>query len=156
MGHGRRRASRGLPRARPAALPRSRRASCHSPHMPFAISARLMQTPAADHLQVIEDAVVAVDDAGLVTAVEAASSEAGAALLRSTATRVATPPGSMLIPGMVDLHVHDPQSPQLGTGLDLPLERWLFEHTFPLEARYADPSFARPVWADMVSTLLRH
>ena len=43
----------------------------------------------------------------------------------------------LLIPGLVDLHVHAPQWPQLGTGLDLPLERWLFEHTFPLEARYA-------------------
>ena len=115
-----------------------------------------MQTPAADHLQVVEDALVAVDDGGLITAVEAAGSEAGGALLRSTAARVATPPGSVLIPGLVDLHVHAPQWPQLGTGLDLPLERWLFEHTFPLEARYADPSFARPVWTDMVDTLLRH
>jgi guanine deaminase len=124
--------------------------------MPFVISARLMQTPAMDHLQVIEDAVVAVDDAGRITEVEAADSEAGGALLRSGAARVATPPGSVLIPGLVDLHVHAPQWPQLGTGLDLPLERWLFEHTFPLEARYADPSFARPVWTDMVATLLRH
>ena len=124
--------------------------------MPFVISARLMQTPAADRLQVIEDAVIAVDDAGLITAVEPAGSEGGGALLRSAAARLATPPGSVLIPGLVDLHVHAPQWPQLGTGLDLPLERWLFEHTFPLEARYADPSFARPVWADMVDTLLRH
>ena len=115
-----------------------------------------MQTPAADRLQVVEDAVVAVDDAGVITAVEASGSEAGSALLRSTAARVATTPGSVLIPGLVDLHVHAPQWPQLGTGLDLPLERWLFEHTFPLEARYADPSFARPVWTDMVDTLLRH
>ena len=115
-----------------------------------------MQTPAADHLQVLEDAVVAVDDEGLITAVEASGSEAGGALLRSGAARVATPPGSVLIPGLVDLHVHAPQWPQLGTGLDLPLERWLFEHTFPLEARFADPSFARPVWTDMVDTLLRH
>jgi guanine deaminase len=124
--------------------------------MPFVVSARLMQTPAADHLQVIEAAVIAVDDAGLITAVEAADSEAGAALLRSGAARVETPPGSVLIPGLVDLHVHAPQWPQLGTGLDLPLERWLFEHTFPLEARYAEPSFAGPVWTDMAGTLLRH
>ena len=124
--------------------------------MPFVVSARLMQTLASDHLQVIEHAVVAVDDGGLITAVEAADSEAGGALLRSGAARVETPPGSVLIPGLVDLHVHAPQWPQLGTGLDLPLERWLFEHTFPLEARYAEPSFAGPVWTDMVDTLLRH
>jgi guanine deaminase len=125
-------------------------------NMPFIVAARLMQTPAANRLQVIEDAVIAVDDGGLITAVETAGSEAGGALLRSTAAHVTTTPGSVLIPGLVDLHVHAPQWPQLGTGLDLPLERWLFEHTFPLEARYADPSFAHPVWTDMVDTLLRH
>ena len=43
-----------------------------------------------------------------------------------------------LLPGLVDLHVHAPQWPQLGTGLDVPLQRWLDEYTFPLEARYAD------------------
>ena len=37
-----------------------------------------------------------------------------------------------------------------------PLERWLFEYTFPLEARFADLAFARPVWADLVSGLLAH
>ncbi|MFN8632092.1 MAG: amidohydrolase family protein [Chloroflexota bacterium] len=69
---------------------------------------------------------------------------------------MAAPAGSVLLPGFVDLHVHAPQWPQLGTGLDLPLERWLFEYTFPLEARFADLAFARPVWADLVSGLLDH
>ena len=62
---------------------------------------------------------------------------------RRTASACVTPPGSVLLPGLVDLHIHAPQWPQLGTGLDLPLERWLFEYTFPLEARYADLAFAR-------------
>lgn len=62
----------------------------------------------------------------------------------------------VLLPGMVDTHLHAPQWPQLGVGLDLPLERWLFEYTFPLEARYADTAFAEEVWAHMVPSLLRH
>jgi guanine deaminase len=124
--------------------------------VPLVVSARVMQTPAPDRLQVIDDAVIAVDDAGLITAVESAQADAGIHLLRSGADQFAPPPGTVLIPGLVDLHVHAPQWPQLGTGLDLPLERWLFEHTFPLEARYADPAFARSVWADLVSGLLRH
>jgi guanine deaminase len=124
--------------------------------MSLVITATLMQTPAADRLQVIEGAVIAVDDRGIITAVETADSGAGRGLLRSDADRVIAPAGSVLLPGLVDLHVHAPQWPQLGTGLDLPLERWLFEYTFPLEARYSDLAFARPVWADMVDTLLRH
>ena len=39
---------------------------------------------------------------------------------------------------------------------DLPLEDWLFAHTFPLEARFADIDFASDVWAHMVPTLLSH
>jgi guanine deaminase len=61
-----------------------------------------------------------------------------------------------LLPGLIDTHIHAPQWPQLGTGLDLPLEKWLFDYTFPLEARYADVGFAEMVWNRMVPTLLRH
>lgn len=62
--------------------------------------------------------------------------------------------GFLLVPGLVDLHVHAPQYPQAGTALDLPLEDWLHRHTFPLEARYADPDFARGVYAALVADLL--
>jgi guanine deaminase len=124
--------------------------------VPLIVSATVMQTPAPDQLEVVRDAVIAVDDAGAITEVEAASSTAGARLLASDAEHLATPPGTVLIPGLVDLHVHAPQWPQLGTGLDLPLERWLLEYTFPLEARYTDLAFARPVWTDLVDGLLRH
>ena len=62
--------------------------------------------------------------------------------------------GQYLIPGLVDLHIHAPQFPQLGKALDLPLAEWLQKHTFPLEARYADVDFARRVYAALVDTLL--
>ena len=128
--------------------------------MLLVVRARLLQTPAPDRLEAIDDAVLAVDADGVIAAVERASDAAGAALLASASSAdgalVVTPPGSVLIPGLVDLHVHAPQWPQLGTGLDLPLERWLIEYTFPLEARYADLDFARPVWADLVGGLLAH
>ncbi len=51
-------------------------------------------------------------------------------------------PDHYVLPGMVDLHVHAPQWPQLGEALDLPLEEWLQKFTFPLEARYSDTAFA--------------
>ncbi len=124
--------------------------------MPLTVRARILQTPAPDRLEALEDAVLAVGDDGVIGAVEPAGSPAGAALLAGDPAVVTAPPGSVLLPGMVDLHVHAPQWPQLGTGLDLPLERWLFEHTFPLEARFADLAYARPVWADLVAGLLAH
>ena len=129
---------------------------CDDRAMSLVVRARLLQTPAPDRLEAVEDAVIAVDAAGAILAVEGAGSPAGDALLAGASSVVRTPPGSVLLPGFVDLHVHAPQWPQLGTGLDLPLERWLFEYTFPLEARFADLGFARPVWTDLVDGLLAH
>ena len=124
--------------------------------MSFTLRTTVMHTPTPNHLEVLDDAVVTVDDSGVITAVESASSEAGVQLLASASTLINTPADSVLLPGLIDLHVHAPQWPQLGTGLDMPLERWLFEYTFPLEARYTDLTFARSVWDDLVGTLLRH
>ncbi len=124
--------------------------------MTLAVAGTLMQTPAPDRLSVT-DAVVEVR-AGVIAAVhDRATSEgaaAGRAALDSAADRVDLAPGTFLMPGLVDLHIHAPQWPQLGTGLDLPLERWLFDYTFPLEARYADTTFASTVWDDLVPSLL--
>ena len=115
-----------------------------------------MQTPAPDRLTVT-DAVVEVQ-AGAIAAVHDRSTGEGAAAgrraLKSASERVELAPGTLLLPGLVDLHIHAPQWPQLGTGLDLPLERWLVEYTFPLEARYADLDFAAAVWDDLVPSLL--
>ena len=69
---------------------------------------------------------------------------------------VSLPDGCYLLPGFVDLHVHAPQYPQLGSALDVPLEVWLQQHTFPLEARYADASFARRSYGLLVRDLLAH
>ena len=125
--------------------------------MTLAVAGTLMQTPAPDRLTVM-DAVVEVDDAGRVAAVHDESTSEGAAsgraALDSADERVDLAEGTFLIPGLVDLHIHAPQWPQLGTGLDLPLERWLFDYTFPLEARYADAGFATTVWDDLVPSLL--
>ncbi|MXZ98054.1 MAG: amidohydrolase family protein [Acidimicrobiaceae bacterium] len=123
----------------------------------LAVAGTLMQAPTPDRLAVI-DAVVEVDDTGMVAALHDRSNTEGAAAaqaaLDSATERVELTPGTFLMPGLVDLHIHAPQWPQLGTGLDLPLERWLFDYTFPLEARYADTEFAAAVWDDLVPSLL--
>ena len=62
----------------------------------------------------------------------------------------------VLIPGFVDTHIHAPQWAQSGTALDQPLEVWLQEYTFPLEARMKDLDFAESVYSDVVDTTLKH
>ena len=51
--------------------------------------------------------------------------------------------GSMIIPGLTDLHVHAPQFSFRGLGMDLELLDWLNTHTFPEEAKYADIGYAQ-------------
>jgi guanine deaminase len=69
-------------------------------------------------------------------------------------TLVTLPEDSYLLPGFVDLHIHAPQYPQLGSALDVPLEVWLQKYTFPLEARYADAAFARKSYRLLVDDLI--
>ena len=52
---------------------------------------------------------------------------------------------NVLIPGMIDTHVHAPQFAFTGTGYDLPLLEWLNKYTFPCESRFKDLDFARKV-----------
>src|SRR5262249_6236714 len=61
------------------------------------------------------------------------------------------PRGSYGLPGFVDLHIHAPQYPQLGKALDCSLQ--FQRSTFPLEARFADLTFARAVYSALVSVI---
>ncbi|PWU83267.1 putative guanine deaminase [Trypanosoma cruzi] len=73
---------------------------------------------------------------------------------REAGNLVTLRPRQYLIPGLIDLHVHAPQWPQAGKALHLPLEEWLQENTFPLEAKYKDVKFAEEVYNSLVETLL--
>lgn len=48
----------------------------------------------------------------------------------------------LVIPGLVDLHLHAPQYSFRTLGMDLELLDWLNTHTFPEEAKYVDLAYA--------------
>ncbi|KAK0704645.1 hypothetical protein B0H67DRAFT_603741 [Lasiosphaeris hirsuta] len=64
-------------------------------------------------------------------------------------------PGQMLIPGFVDTHNHAPQWAQRGLGQGMHILDWLDQITFPNEARFSDPAYARRVYASCVDGFLR-
>jgi len=115
-------------------------------HAGMTVRATVMQTPTRSELQVLQNVVIEVDAGGVITSIGHRDGPVDVDLGDQT----------VLMPGLIDSHLHAPQWPQLGTGLDVPLEQWLFEHTFPLEKRLTDPEFAARVWPLMVSTLLSH
>lgn len=48
----------------------------------------------------------------------------------------------LIVPGLVDLHIHAPQYTFRGTGMDLELMDWLQTYAFPEEARFAENAYA--------------
>ena len=54
--------------------------------------------------------------------------------------------GMLIIPGLVDLHIHAPQFPFRGTGMDCELTEWLNKYTFPCEEKYRDPVYAEKAY----------
>jgi guanine deaminase len=52
--------------------------------------------------------------------------------------------GKLIAPGFVDMHVHYPQTDVIGAPAD-GLLPWLEDYTFPHEARFCDPAYARGV-----------
>jgi len=116
-----------------------------------------LHTPDCGVLEALPDALIVVGRDGVIHAVHRRESpqaalEAGRHAAAGTLVRLGA--GEYLLPGLVDLHVHAPQWPQLGKALDLPLEEWLQVHTFPLEARCADVEYARGVYESLVEGLL--
>lgn len=58
--------------------------------------------------------------------------------------------GDLILPGMVDLHLHAPQYGFRGTKMDLELLDWLNVNTFPEEAKYQNLDYAERGYRDFV------
>ncbi len=60
----------------------------------------------------------------------------------------------LILQGFSDMHLHAPQYPMLGMGMDLPLMDWLKAYTFKTEARFADNDFARETYRKLAQELI--
>ncbi len=116
-----------------------------------------LHAPQRGQLECLQDALIVAAADGAITAVHRHGSPAAvgeAARFAAAGALIRLGPKQYVLPGMVDLHVHAPQWPQLGTALDLPLEEWLQKFTFPLESRYSDTAYAQQVYESLVTNLL--
>jgi guanine deaminase len=111
-------AGAALPGGRPATLPA---------HPPFTLRARLLTPLAAGGFRHETDARVAVDAAGRIATVGRWKGGDDEAIdLRP----------AVILPGLVDLHVHLPQIPNAALGSGLDLLTWLDRYVFPLEHEF--------------------
>ena len=113
--------------------------------------------PERGKIDILDDVLIDVSAGGTISAIHRPSDPNYRSIRdarEATGELVTLPSGSYLLPGFIDLHVHAPQYPQLGSALDVPLEVWLQKYTFPLEARYEDLAFARRSYGLLVNDLL--
>jgi len=62
----------------------------------------------------------------------------------------------LIMQSFADMHLHAPQFPMLGMGMDLPLLEWLNTYTFKTEARFADRDYARKVYHRFAAELIKN
>lgn len=121
--------------------------------------ASIMHAPTRGDVDICRDALMDIDASGTIGSVvrpDDSGYEKAKHAARNAGRLIEIAGNRFLLPGFVDLHIHAPQWPQLGKALDVPLEVWLQEYTFPLEARYSDTDFARAVYGELVTSLLAH
>ena len=97
---------------------------------PFVLRARLMSALGDEDTLWLPDGVIEVDTAGRIRSVRAAADAP-----RAAETAIDLRP-LVVMPGLVDTHVHLPQVPAAGLGAGMDLLAWLERYVFPLEHEF--------------------
>ncbi len=106
--------------------------------------------PVEPHGVVLEGHAVAVDGGEVVAVLPVAEARA-----RFTAREVVSRPGSVLIPGLVNAHTHNPMTLMRGVADDLALHEWLQQHIWPVEAAVIGPEFVADGVSLAIAEMLR-
>ncbi len=123
----------------------------------FGVHGTAIDAPVLGELRIASRTLIVVDEMGSIAEVlTPGDPDYGARhqLLAAAGALVELADGEYLLPGLVDLHNHAPQWPQLGKALDVSLAEWLGGYTFPLESRYQDIEFATSVYESLVDAML--
>lgn len=64
-------------------------------------------------------------------------------------------PNKLILPGLIDTHVHYPQS-EIVAAYGEQLLTWLNKYTFPTEQKFSDPRYALSIANHFLTELLRH
>ena len=126
-----------------------------SPSTPTVFQGAIVHSTDLNTLEILPDASLVVDVHGKIIAFHRSTLELQHSELPNGAQIRLIPSGDFLIPGFVDTHNHAPQWPMRGLGQGLHILDWLEQVTFPHEARFADPVYARKAFESCVDGFIR-
>jgi 5-methylthioadenosine/S-adenosylhomocysteine deaminase len=106
--------------------------------------------PVEPHGVVLADHAVAIRDGMILACARRAEIAA-----RYSATERVSRPHSVLLPGLVNAHTHNPMTLMRGVADDLPLQVWLQQHIWPIEGAVIGPEFVADGTALAVAEMLR-
>ena len=112
------------------------------------IKGNLVFSKSLNELVIRENACIAFDDKGIEGIYDSLPSHLKDANLTDYGN-------ALILPSFCDMHLHAPQYPMLGIGMDLPLIDWLNTYTFPTEAHFADKEVARRVYSVLAKELIQ-
>ena len=124
--------------------------------------AHILYTKEQSHFEVLENGYIAVED-GIVkgTSTNLAELKGQCSMFNVQCSKVNDQwqdvevvdfGNCLLIPAMIDMHVHAPQVHNQGVAMDLELLPWLQNYTFPEEAKYADIHYAERMYRRFIHT----
>ncbi len=97
----------------------------------------ILTVPKLGELEAVKDGYIVLNADGVIEGVFETLPE------RFKKGQLADYGDALIMQSFCDMHLHAPQYPMLGMGMDLPLLDWLNTYTFRTEARFADPDYAR-------------
>ena len=106
--------------------------------------------PVEPHGVVLERHAVAVHQGAIVAVLPVDEARE-----RCAPREVVSRPGSVLIPGLVNAHTHNPMTLMRGVADDLALHAWLQHHIWPVEAAVIGPEFVADGVALAIAEMLR-
>ena len=107
----------------------------------------IIHAPKLGEIEILENGYMLLDD-GKIEALSPVHVDAWDAYQQSDYG------DALIMQSFCDMHLHAPQYPMLGMGMDLPLLDWLNTYTFKTEARFSDVDYARSVYRRLAYELI--
>lgn len=127
-----------------------------NPQKPLLFHGPMIHSLSPTELEIIKSGLILVDENGRIQTFLKEVDEIPSGLISASDVEVHhLEPGQFLIPGLIDTHNHAPQWAQRGLGQGMHILDWLDTVTFPNEAKFADPDYARRVYSRCIDGFLK-